>query len=59
MNLDFHEFWRALTTRFRIREQPWLMASGLLVFRAAIPAWQAESAIVDGRVRRELVPLAR
>ena len=59
MNLDFHEFWWALTTRFRIREQPWLMASGLLVFRAAISGWQAESATVDGRVRCELAPRAR
>lgn len=59
MNLGFHEFWRALTTRFWIREQPWLMASGLLVFRAAIPAWQAESATGDGRVWCELVPRAR
>jgi len=59
MNLDFHEFWRALTTRFWIREQPWLMASGLLGFRAAISAWQAESATVDGRVRCELAPRAR
>ncbi len=38
MNLGFHEFWLALTTQFWIREQPWLMASGLRVCRAAIPA---------------------
>lgn len=58
MNLDFHEFWLALTTQFWIREQPWLMDSGLLVFRAAISAWQAESVTVDGRVRCELAPRA-
>ncbi|MFZ2627297.1 MAG: mechanosensitive ion channel family protein [Rugosibacter sp.] len=32
MNLDFHEFWLALTAQFWTREQPWLMASGLLLW---------------------------